>query len=299
MRIGFDRDTGHVYEGTGLPQFAVLPAPVLSQARLISTPEDWDAAPKGLFADPFAWVFREDSFDTVTRVRRGRLYQPYGNQQPNSVTTAGHPHMDTASHSLVGGRNRSLFTFMPCTELLNLPAGGAGQLLLIGRDRGVTAWRVIQSEVAISEDVIVTLKAQSAFGVLPELAWSAIPSEHRSSVKSAVDRVLDSAFRETPISLIDQCRNALSVVLSRWLVAHSGDTSHVAKDLGKLVSSLHEVKPPKECAAAVAHVVARLHSRGKSNEQTTKALRLPVEEDAELCLHTLGFVLRELGWAVS
>lgn len=45
-------------------------------------------------------------------------------------------------------------------------------------------------------------------------------------------------------------------------------------------------------------VVARLHVRGKANEQESKGLRLPVEEDAELCLHALGFVLRDIGWAV-
>lgn len=299
MQIGFDRDTGHVYEGTGLPQFAVLPTPMLSQAKLIRKPEDWSAVPKGISQDPFSWVFREDSLDTVTRIRRGRLYQTSGSQQPTQVTTTGHPLMEMAPHSLVGGRNRSLFTYTPCTDLLNLSAGGAGQILLIGRERGVTAWRVVQAEQAVSEDVIVTLKAQSAFGVLPELASSVIPKEHREAVKSAVERVLDSAFRETPISVIDQCRNAMTVVLSRWLVAHTADKSFASKDLAVLAKAMDALVPPKNCAGWVSQTVARLHVRGKSNEQTAKSLRLPIEEDAELCLHSLGFLLRELGWSAQ
>ncbi len=43
--------------------------------------------------------------------------------------------------------------------------------------------------------------------------------------------------------------------------------------------------------------VARLHSRGKTNEVHAKGLREPVDEDAELALHALGFALRDIGWA--
>lgn len=153
--------------------------------------------------------------------------------------------------------------------------------------------------MVLGDDVVVTLKAQSAFGVLPELALSAIPEADRVAVRLAVDRVLDSAFRETPISVIDQCRNAMTVMLSRWLVAQTGDASYSGKDLAALAKAMDSVTPPKQCAVWIGQLLARLHVRGKSNEQVSKALRLPVEEDAELCLHSLGFVLRELGWAVS
>lgn len=56
---------------------------------------------------------------------------------------------------------------------------------------------------------------------------------------------------------------------------------------------MEKVEPAKHCARWVGQVVARLHVRGKSNEQEAKSLRLPVEEDAELCLHSLGFLLRD------
>ncbi|MBU7574873.1 MAG: hypothetical protein KAF64_16060 [Hydrogenophaga sp.] len=298
MRIGFESDTGHVYEGASAPQFAVLPPPLLSQAKLITNPEDWSAPPKGLFSDPFAWVFREDSFDTVTRVRRGRLFQPQSQSQPESVLTAGHPLIENALRSVAGGgRTRRLYTYMPCTAVLHMPNGGLGQTLLIGQVRGSSAWRVIQAEMVRGDDVMLTLKAQSAFGVLPELALSAIPEADRAAVRSAVDRVLDSAFRETPVSIIDQCRNAMTVVLSRWLVADTGDSAFAGKDLAALAKAMETVNPSKQCAAWVGQLLARLHVRGKSNEQVSRALRLPVEEDAELCLHNLGFLLRELGWA--
>jgi hypothetical protein len=298
MRLGFEHLTGHVYEGTGAAQFAVWPPPLLSQAKLIESPEDWRSPPRGVHADPFAWVFREDRFDPVTRVRRGRLFQSDGAAQPNSVRTAGHPLTENAVASIAGsGRTRTMYTYMPCQEIINRPDGGLGAVLLVGQDRGATAWRVIQAEIALDGDVVVTLKAKSAFGVLPEMAWDNVPENDRPLVRAALERVLDSAFRETPVSVIDQCRNAAAVVVSRWLVSN-GRPEAASKDLAE-VAKLLEAKPQeKHCASWLGQVIARLHVRGKSNEQAAKGLRLPTEDDAELCLHSLGFLLREIGWAV-
>lgn len=50
-------------------------------------------------------------------------------------------------------------------------------------------------------------------------------------------------------------------------------------------------------AAGVAEMIARLHPRGKANEQETKGYRLAQEEDADASVHAIGFILRELGWA--
>jgi hypothetical protein len=41
-----------------------------------------------------------------------------------------------------------------------------------------------------------------------------------------------------------------------------------------------------------------MHSRGKSNEQHTRGVREPIDEDAEFAVHALGLVMREIGWAV-
>ena len=160
------------------------------------------------------------------------------------------------------------------------------------------ASQIIQAEVALDDDVVVTLKAKSAFGVLPDVAWDAVPEPHRPQVRAALERVLDSAFRETPVSVIDQCRNAATVVLSGWLVAQ-GRTDMAGKDLAVLAKAMEQHAKPMHCAAWLGQTIARLHVRGKSNEQQAKALRLPTEEDAELSLHGLGFLLRDVGWAAA
>jgi hypothetical protein len=119
----------------------------------------------------------------------------------------------------------------------------------------------------------------------------------KQPVTQTIDRVLDAAFRETPISVIDHCRNAMGVILSRWLVASGHDPAVLADDLGKIATIVVKTPYEKGMAGNLAGIVARLHSRGKTNEAHIKGLRDPVEEDAELALHAVGFTLRDVGWA--
>jgi hypothetical protein len=51
---------------------------MVSLARLVREPGDWDRLPASYRGMPFTRLFREDTFDAVTRTRRGRLYQAMG-----------------------------------------------------------------------------------------------------------------------------------------------------------------------------------------------------------------------------
>ena len=89
----------------------------------------------------------------------------------------------------------------------------------------------------------------------------------------------------------------MTVLLSRWLVAEGHDRPVLGDDLGKIAAIVGRPPYEKGMVSNLAQVVARLHSRGKTNETHTKGLREPVDEDAELALHKLGFALRDIGWA--
>jgi hypothetical protein len=75
MYLGSDQQSGLVYEGLDGPILPVVPRPIVTQARLIKCEEDWNDLPTGIPHSPMFWVFREDTFDPVTRTRRGRLYE--------------------------------------------------------------------------------------------------------------------------------------------------------------------------------------------------------------------------------
>ncbi|MDO8291022.1 MAG: hypothetical protein Q7T44_17545 [Parvibaculum sp.] len=298
MYLGIDPQTGLIYEGSGNPDLPALPLPTVTQAKLIEKPEDWNSLPGGLASDPFKWVFREDSFDTSTRIRRGRLYQSYGGSQPSTHHVARHPYDPTSSSSNVGIRiQKSLNAYMSCYELLNMPRKGLGLTLALGGGLGASGWRIIQAEMLASRAVMVTLKSLSSYDILPEIDAAKIAEAYRPQVAQAMERVLDSAFRESPISVIDHCRDALAVVLARWMTQNGGDPKALSDDLAKLAGAVEKAPHDKVCAGNMGRVVALLHNRGKTNQQISNGWRAPVEEDAAMAVQALGFTLRELGWA--
>jgi hypothetical protein len=301
MYIGIEQQSGLIYEGTGAPELLIVPTPNVTQATLIESEDDWDKLPRALTYEPTAWVFREDSFDAVTRTRRGRLYvSPAGYSQPASNRVVPHPYDDPMGRSVgQGGRTvKTLYVYVACIELLSKLNQGMGATLVLGSDRAASAWRIVQTEMLANGCVMVTLKALTAFGIVPEIDFSKVSSEFKVPVTQAMSRVLESAFRESPISVIDHCRNAITVLLSRWLVQQGHDRSILGKDLGDVAKIVGAQPYEKTCVGNLAQVVARLHVRGKGNEQHVRNLRIPVEEDADTAIHVLGFVLREIEWAL-
>jgi hypothetical protein len=298
MFLGIDDNAGLVYESAGsLPDRPVYPTPTVSQARLISSPSDWGELSTGFRLNPLTWLFREDSFDAVTRTRRGRLYQHMsGASYPqHGMRVMPHPFEDLGGRErgIDGKLPRALHVYAACTSLLGLASSGLGQTLAIGNSKSASAWRIVQTEVTLSEDVMLTLKALTAFGVVPEINLESVRPEFHSDVLRALDRAVNSAFRETAESVVDQCRNAIVVVLARWLVQSGADYRVLELDLGNLAKEA--AKADRNCLSWVASVVAKLHSRGKMNE--TASLRPVTEEDAEMAVQMLGFTLREVGWA--
>ena len=73
--------------------------------------------------------------------------------------------------------------------------------------------------------------------------------------------------------------------------------SILASDLGQVAKAIGDRPYDKTCASSLAQVVARLHGRGKGNEQHARGLRMPIEEDAEMAIQSLGFAIRDTGWA--
>lgn len=298
MYLGIDTNSGLVYEGFGAPDMPAIPTPSIAQAKLIQTEADWDSLPGGLWSSPFAWVFREDTFDPATRTRRGRLYEAQpGQGQPNEQAVSPHPYEDPLRRQ-VGREGRPIKrmnTFTACNPLLLLPNQGQGMTLALGSSRAASGWRILQTEALANGCVMVTLKSLSAFGILPAIDYTKIDEPFRPAVREAIERVLNSAFRESGISVVDHCRAALTVLLSRWLV-QSGheDARTLGTDLGELAKKTEA--RAMECVAKAAQVVARLHVRGKPNEQHAKSLRPPLDGDAEFALHAVGLAIRDFGW---
>lgn len=300
MYLGIDNTTMLVYEGGGGPDTPAIPTPALTQAKLVERMGERAELPGGLFSDAFGWIFREDSFDPVSRTRRGRLYQSDGGGQPRSVKVSPHPYdlpgrwpIDNPARHF----DKSLFVYSQCSQLLNMPKKGLGAILALGSPQAASFWRIVQTEMLVTRAVMVTLKALSSYNIIPELEEAQVADEFRSEVKRVLEKVLDSAYRETPDSVVNYCRNALTVIMSRWLVQRGHDRKVLELDIAKVADAVAEKPHERYCPANMARTVGQLHNRTKENVVQKKELRYLTEEDAELAIDAVGLTLRDLGWA--
>lgn len=301
-RLGIERATGLVYEGRGDPTFPAWPTPVVSQATLLENPADLQNLPRSLDSDPSSWMFRESSFDPVSRVRRGLLFQKMGDLGWELSWVEGHPASSTDQRiiSTTGPRLRKeLSVYSECSSLLNKHRKGEGMQLAIGSRDGYSLWKILQTERTVNLDVLVTLRAESVFGILPALNKSKISPVDVHKVEAALARVIDAAYRELPTSVVDQCRNAVCVVVTRWAQLSEEEEKLQYPDLGQLIKNVTAKYPQSKALLSALDVINRLHPRGKDNEVERLDLRPVHDGDAELAVHTVAFVLREIGWTLD
>jgi hypothetical protein len=302
-RLGIDVNTGLVYEGRTGPTHPVWPTPPVCNATLIEFPSDLEKIPLSFASNPFGWIFVETSFDFGARVRRGRLYQNFGNVSRELVQVEAHP----ALHSdLIKAANngwhvaKELTVYIEATDLLRRKNRGIGLRMALGQADASSIWKIVQVERSLDSDVVLALRAESALGVLPELDPTRINPSSFSSVKSAYERALDAAYRELPTSFVDQCRNAAVVFISRWMQQQDGSESPTEKDLGAWIKAIQQKFGDREMVAlrSTLEILAKLHSRGKDNERHKMSLRSVQEDDAGLAVQSLSFLLREIGWTI-
>ncbi len=284
------------------PTFPAWPTPVVSQATLIEKPSDLQRLPSTLDSDPFSWMFRESSFDPLSRVRRGLLFQKMGTAGWERIRVEGHSASSTDRHVMNHEGPllwKELSVYSECSALLNTPHKGEGMRLAIGSRDGHSLWKILQTERTVNLDVLVTLRAESVFGILPTLDISKISPADLSRVESALARVVDAAYRELPTSVVDQCRNAVCVVVTRWGRIPEGEQKNPYPDLGALIRAIRTKFPDHQALHSALDVVNRLHPRGKDNEAERLDLRPVQDGDAELAVHAVAFVLREIGWTLD
>jgi hypothetical protein len=291
--IGIDLDLGLVYEGQSPYGRGVWPSPTLFLASVLSEPTTLDEVQESADLAHARLIFREDSFDAITRLRRGRFYAATSASQPHQWQVEPHP---TAPMVLrAGPRHPALlhgFAACPAARPLDI---NRSSLVALGPRSACSLWRVVAVERIVTGEDLVTLRARSALGLLPELKRDAIPPDAVPKVVQVIDALVDAAHASGPASVVDRARDAGQWCLGVWLAAEENDPRIRLEDLGALAQKLDSNK--KAVSAAAAKAIARLHSRGKPNEHERYSTRPLSEEDAEFALAAVGLLLREIGWA--
>ena len=156
-------------------------------------------------------LFREDSFDPTTRIRRGRFYTP---DSPNKKEWP----FDRVNHYPygpdVGGRPASYW--MDVYRPLQ-PHPAQKPLVFLGSVNNRTAWQVIDSERLSNDETLFTLKSANTFGLLPDIIENALPPEKRLQILQGVAKVADVAQIYMPEPIVDVCREFTRVIVAAWL----------------------------------------------------------------------------------
>jgi len=280
-------NSGLVYEGSLSTGHRIQPAPMLIPIQFID-PEDTE--PEALFGDYPKQLFREDSYDPITRIRRGRIYR--SPNENHSWHVQDPFRTDLKDLDWGGGSAKG-------TKAMVYQRAALGELALdphlkvrLGDATSSNIWKVILQESSVFGSQILTLKSYRSFGEVPELNPAVIPLDVFHALTENIERVERSANRMSPDDVVDRCRNTLSIIYG----ALAGDRS---KDLDKAIKAYLTKFKDNQFMGNAGHMVQRLHSRGKACEQYSKELRPLSEEDAQLALRCLGFVLIESGWGKS
>lgn len=299
MMIGIDDNQNLVYEGRTTWGHALWPAPFLSPATIKSDTDPQLTPPRfhNLQALPFI-LFREDAYDPVSRVRRGRFYQA-GQSQPMTWQTYPHPAKpQRPENKSTGTIPKSLLTFQSFLLANEYRNVGTHQLLVVlGSEESFSIWAVLGFERIATGEEIVTLKARQGIGALPRLDHNAIPEAGRAKVRAALDKLTEDIYRAGPESVADRAREAAAVILSIFL--HDGPEPGPVIELGKAISKLVDRGEDEKNSVLVhaAHISRLSHSRGKASVQDKFQTRPLREQDAELAVQCVGTILCELGWA--
>jgi len=296
MLIGIDESNGLVYEGSSYYGGRLLwPSSVVTPAAFYKHGDAEVKASTRASGYEVQYYFREDFFDPVSRIRRGRIYKN-GGSQPVNWHVLPHPAAQTYHNNVdrAGMEEKRLLTYASCPIARELESNNVGfTTLVLGAGDVYSQWSIVGIECVASNEELITLKAKQNFGVLPEVDWNQVPESFRAKVQETIKTLLDDVHRAGPESVIDRCRDAAAAILRAYL-----GEEHAGKDLGKLILALSQVqvKDKKQIVISASEIIRVFHPRAKPSEKERRTLRPIREHDAELAVQCVGTILCELGW---
>ena len=296
MNIGIEKHSNLVYEGASSYGHPVWPSPILLQVMVASEEDETFKAAQVANLMPDSILFREETYNSSSRVRRGRLYKA-GNFLPVQWEVYPHPALvyegqgaakpsGTISKPIYAFSSLRLKQYLKDKQL-------ARPIFLLGAGDGFTIWTLVSIETSAIGEEVVALRARKSIGALPHLDREKILAADGQAVIEKVEKLEEELFRAGPESVVDRSREAATATLSKYL--RNKDKVDPGKDLGHLAEKI--AKEGFEIVANAARCIARLHARGKHAEQERNPLRDITEQDAEFAVQAVGIILCDLGWA--
>lgn len=303
MILGVHEATRLVYEGDSTScGYPVNPLPLISQIGLGNTFEEAFGALKSTSVHEYDLIFREDSYDPVSRTRRGRIYKA-SNRKPEQWVVIPHPAHPVRSMELTAEKQlqgQRMFSFYN-QRIRSLREGSIDFRkihLLLGFQDGYTKWSIASTEIAFNGQEIITLKAINTMDIIPDINYQKIPSDDQSKVRESVEKLLDVSYTSNVESIVDRACEVCLTVLLAVIRGKSPEIKGLTLDLAiKKLSSDPEFSERRMMLTA-ADLLRLLHSRGKVSFQDKYNTRSLNYHDAQTAIDCLSSVIFELELAI-
>lgn len=298
MKIGLHQDSGLIYEGQSTRGHPLWPAPLIFQTVIASESDEEFKAAKSGRMDALSFLFREDTYNSSSRVRKGRLYVA---SEALIQTWQVYPHpalnenFDGSIYADHNGkfRHKELCTFSSFRLRSYLKREGVAKpIFLIGTEDSFTIWSLVNIETTATGDELIIIRARKSIGALPSIHKDKILKADGKSVIEYMDKLEEDLYRAGPESIVDRSREATTAILSKYL--QSENIKANGKDLNQLADLC--LKKKLEIVTNSAKTIARLHARGKHAEQEKRSPRRITEQDAETAVQLVGMILCDISW---
>lgn len=233
-------------------------------------------------------VFREDSFDPTSRIRRGRFYKK-GNSSHKEFC-------------FEGGRSEPVRHFGSLGNE-DIVTNITGKYVALGFGDHISNWDILVVEAISTGEFLFTLKSRSFLGILPDLDKSKMPESFKKAISDKVEKVVHDSFFATPSSIIELCRDAATSAVYAFNSQHNvekgeDDLSNALKFFKAYCDKKDdELKDHFYNIFHCGKIIANLHNLNKSVKQFQNSEIRPMDEkDAELSIYCLGQMLKDFKW---
>lgn len=230
-------------------------------------------------------VFEEVSFDPVTNVRRGYVWELYGDSQPQ--------YWQVYYNGAALSKRLVTFSKISIMSLFSFPL--SSQILAtFGSKENFSVGEVLHLERQVGGAEMITILMRKQFSVVPQIKDSSesLTETDRARILEGLGKIEDGYRRSPPESVIDRCREACTIIFQCLVPDH-----RVGEDLSALIKRYEKSRGSRTMIGDLAHAISRLHARPKASEY--KRDFPPVHgREADMAVTMVGAILVAQGWGV-
>lgn len=281
LSLAVYQNTGEIFVGTtSYLQLSESPGVLLPVKIYVGQHKRLEGPSSEHFAGVL--IFQEINFEPTSGIRRGYLLKGDNSQGQHLTLLRGQVAIKSQADLF------HYYGLQAACETQTLPTDVT---LTFGDKERFSVGELVHIERLVDRRELLTIRMRRQFGLLPDLIETEIPEHCHRAIRAATDKVTEG-YRASPAeSVIDRCREAMAAILSCRLGIFGKDLKHLIPAYDR------ELQQKRDSISDLAHVVARLHARGKFAEQSGKGLPPISEREAELSVNAVGVVLVSLGWA--